>query len=74
MTRNLDRRIEVTCPIYDKDIKDELRDMINFQLRDNIKGRIINTAQDNPYVRSDSQPPLQSQVELYNYYHDKLKS
>lgn len=74
MPRNLDRRIEITCPIYDKDIKDEIRTMINLQLKDNVKCRIINTAQDNPYVKSDSQPPLQSQVELYKYYHEKLKS
>ena len=74
MTRNLDRRIEITCPIYDKDIKDEIREMINLQLKDNVKSRIINTAQDNPYVRSDSQPPLQSQAELYKFYHRELKT
>jgi polyphosphate kinase len=74
MTRNLDRRIEITCPIYDKDIKDEIREMINLQLKDNVKSRIINTTQDNPYVKSDSQPPLRSQAELYKYYHEKLKT
>lgn len=74
MTRNLDRRIEITCPIYDKDIKDEIREMINLQLKDNVKSRIINTAQDNPYVRSDSQPPFQSQAELYKFYHKELKT
>ena len=74
MTRNLDRRIEITCPIYDEDIKDEIREMINLQLKDNVKSRIINTAQDNPYVRSDSQQPLQSQDELYKFYHKELKS
>ena len=36
MTRNLDRRIEITCPIYDEDIKDEIREMINLQLKDNV--------------------------------------
>ena len=74
MTRNLDRRIEITCPIYDEDIKDEIREMINLQLKDNVKSRIINTAQDNHYVRSDSQQPLQSQDELYKFYHKELKS
>lgn len=74
MPRNLDRRIEITCPIYDRDIQDEIREMINLQLKDNVKARIINTAQDNPYVKPDSQPPLRSQAELYKFYHSKLKS
>lgn len=74
MPRNLDRRIEITCPIYDRDIQDEIREMINIQLKDNVKARIINTTQDNPYVKSDSQPALRSQAELYKFYHSKLKS
>lgn len=74
MTRNLDRRIEITCPIYDKEIKDEIHEMINLQLRDNVKSRIINTVQDNPYVKSDSEPALRSQAELYKYYHNRVKA
>jgi polyphosphate kinase len=73
MTRNLDRRIEITCPIYDKDIQQELKDMINIQLKDNIKTRIINEKQDNPYLKSNSQRKLRSQIALYNYYKNKLK-
>lgn len=73
MTRNLDRRIEITCPIYDKDIKKELRDMIEFQLKDNTKSRKLNIAQDNPYVKSDLQQPFRSQIELHKYYSDILK-
>jgi len=74
MTRNLDRRIEITCPIYDKDIQQELKDMINIQLKDNIKARIINEKQDNPYLKSNSTRKLRSQVALYKYYQNKLKS
>ncbi len=74
MTRNLDRRIEITCPIYDKDIKNEIRNMIELQLKDNTKARIINIHQDNPYVKSDTQPPIRSQEELYKYYFDQFKS
>ncbi|MFO7657850.1 MAG: polyphosphate kinase 1 [Bacteroidales bacterium] len=73
MTRNLDRRIEITCPIYDKGIKKELKDMVEFQLSDNSKSRIINIAQDNPYVKSGSLPQTRSQVELHNYYEDMVK-
>ena len=73
MTRNLDRRIEITCPIYDKVIQQELKDLINVQLKDNVKSRIINEEQDNPYLKSDSEEKLRSQVVLYKYYQDKLK-
>ena len=73
MTRNLDRRIEITCPIYDKGIQQELKDLINVQLKDNVKSRIINEEQDNPYLKSDSEEKLRSQVVLYKYYQDKLK-
>ncbi len=74
MTRNLDRRIEITCPIYDKDIQHEIRDMIDIQLIDNTKARIINVNQDNPYVGNHSEEKIRSQLELYKYYMDKLKS
>jgi polyphosphate kinase len=73
MTRNLDRRIEITCPIYDKDIQQELKDMINIQLKDNVKARIINEKQDNPYLKSNTKKKLRSQVKLYKYYQNKLK-
>jgi polyphosphate kinase len=74
MTRNLDRRIEITCPIYDKDIQQELKNMIKIQLKDNVKARIINEKQDNPYLKSNSKRTLRSQVALYKYYQNKLKS
>ena len=73
MVRNLDRRIEVTCPIYDTEIKQELKDLINIQLKDNVKARIINEEQDNIYLKSDSRSKLRSQIELYKYYKNKLK-
>ena len=74
MPRNLDRRIEITCPIYDKDIKQEIRNMINLQLLDNTKARVINVHQDNNYVQSDGEDPIRSQEELYKYYFELFKS
>jgi polyphosphate kinase len=73
MVRNLDRRIEVTCPIYDREIQKELKDLINIQLNDNVKARIINEEQDNMYLTSKSKRKLRSQIELYKYYLNKLK-
>jgi polyphosphate kinase len=72
MTRNLDRRIEVACPIFDKDVQLELRRMIELQMKDNVKARIINAVQDNPYVMPEGRTLIRSQVELYKYYSNQL--
>jgi len=74
MTRNLDRRIEVACPIYDKDVQREIRDMVEIQLKDNVKARIINTTQENVYVSSDGTDRIRSQFELYHYYKNKWQT
>jgi len=74
MTRNLDRRIEVACPIYDKDVQREIREMIDLQLKDNVKARIINSTQDNMYVTSDDSEKIRSQFELYHYYKNKWQT
>ncbi len=47
MNRNLDHRIEVAFPIYDKEIREELRHIMNIQLADNTKARVLNKRQDN---------------------------
>jgi polyphosphate kinase len=74
MTRNLDRRIEVACPIYDKDVQREIRQMIDLQMKDNVKARIINSTQDNMYVQSDGAEKIRSQFELYHYYKNKWQT
>ena len=73
MTRNLDFRVEVGCPIYDEDIKQELADTFDISWRDNLKARVFSEKQDNAY-RKIKQPELRSQFELYEYYKDKLES
>ena len=72
MVRNLDHRIEVACPIFDKDIQKELADILNIQLAENVKGRILDNEQSNKYVqRSEVAPVVRSQVAIYNYLRDK---
>jgi len=66
MIRNLDYRIEVTSPVYDPKLKHELRKIIDLQLSDNVKTRIINDTQDNQYKRSVSGKKINSQIELYH--------
>jgi polyphosphate kinase len=72
MVRNLDHRIEAACPIYDKNIKNELIDILNIQLAENVKGRILDNEQNNFYVqREDGKPELRSQVAIYKYLRNK---
>ena len=71
MTRNLDRRVEVSCPIYDESIKKELMETFAICWNDNVKARILNGTQDNSYVSND-QELNRSQVTLYEYYKNRL--
>jgi polyphosphate kinase len=66
MPRNLDHRIEVTCPIFDKNIKLELRKIFDIQWEDNVKARIFDESQSNEFVKCQGKNN-QSQIEVYNY-------
>ncbi len=67
MLRNIDHRIEVACPILDKDLKKELIDIINIQLHDNIKARILDNDLSNQYVNPRNMKKVRSQIEIFNY-------
>ncbi len=71
MTRNLDGRVEVTCPIYDPDIKQELIDVFNIGWRGNVKARFHSANLDNKYRVRGQDPVFRAQLETYNYYHKK---
>lgn len=73
MSRNLDSRVEVTCPIYDKDIQKELIDNFNTGWKGNVKARIHSENLDNKYRIRGSKPVFRAQVETYNYYRDKIE-
>jgi len=72
MSRNLDTRVEIACPIYDLDIQKELQDTFDICWKDNVKARVISAKQDNAY-RVNDLPPFRSQNETYNYYLNKLE-
>jgi polyphosphate kinase len=72
MVRNLDRRIEVTCPVYDPEIKRELIQMLNIQLKDNVKARLINEVQDNKYVQNNHKR-VRAQDAFYYYLKHRKK-
>ncbi|SFU42755.1 polyphosphate kinase [Pustulibacterium marinum] len=67
MTRNIENRVEVSCPIYDESIKHELLDTFEICWSDNVKARIISEKQDNAY-RVNDLPKVRSQFATYEYY------
>ncbi|HLP63679.1 polyphosphate kinase 1 [Flavobacterium sp.] len=73
MTRNLDGRVEVTCPIYDPDIKQHLIDNFNVGWKGNVKARYHSEKLDNKYrVRKENEPVFRAQLETYNFYKNSL--
>jgi polyphosphate kinase len=73
MTRNIDHRVEVSCPIYDQDIKQELLDTFNICWSDNVKARVFSEMQDNAY-RKNELIKVRSQLATYDYYLDRLSN
>ena len=72
MIRNLDHRVEAAVPVTDAAIKQELKDIIHIQLRDNVKARILNNDLSNNYVPSAGKKKVRSQIEMYHYLHSKI--
>lgn len=72
MIRNLDHRVEAACPITDPDIQQELEDILNIQLAETVKGRILDNEQRNAYVlKQPGQQDTRSQETIYNYLQRK---
>jgi polyphosphate kinase len=71
MVRNLDHRVEATCPILDTNIKKVLKNILEIQLSDNVKARILDNELTNRYVRDGRHKKIRSQLEIYNYLHQK---
>ena len=67
MTRNLDQRIEVAIPVYDKAIQQELKTIVEFGLKDNVQARICDGSGENRIKTSD-EPVFRSQYELMEHY------
>ncbi|MDR6844400.1 polyphosphate kinase 1 [Flavobacterium granuli] len=73
MTRNIDARVEVTCPIYDQEIKNELIDNFDIGWKGNVKARFHSYKLDNKYrIRGDN-PIFRAQLETYKYYQRKVE-
>ena len=74
MTRNLDGRVEVTCPIYDEEIKKQIIDTFNIGWKGNVKARYHSERFENKYrARAEGEPVFRAQHETYNYYKERLE-
>ena len=71
MTRNLSYRVETTFPIYDPVIHQKVMTIINLQLADNTKARLLSDQQGNSY-RGGGSIRRQSQEETYLYLKRQL--
>ncbi|MDP2335688.1 MAG: polyphosphate kinase 1 [Bacteroidota bacterium] len=67
MTRNLDRRIEVACPIYSPEIRAELKELLRIQLHDNSKSRILDSELSNKYNNQNNGQRFRAQVDYHTY-------
>lgn len=65
MPRNLNRRIEVACPVFDEEIRNELKEMLNIQLKDNSKARILDAVLQNSYNRGNGEQIYRAQEDYY---------
>jgi polyphosphate kinase len=71
MTRNMDYRIEVGCPVYDENAKQMLVDLLELQFQDTLKARIIDAEQTNAYVKRGNRKNLRSQIQTHQYLTQK---
>ena len=67
MTRNMDYRIEVGCPVYDEDAKQMIVELLELQFKDTLKARVVDAEQTNKYVKRGNRRKLRSQIETHQY-------
>ncbi|MDA8739054.1 polyphosphate kinase 1 [Luminiphilus sp.] len=68
MTRNIDSRVEVICPVTDEAAQTLLQDVLDQQWNDNSKARMIDSKQGNEMVASSGRATLvRSQETIHRY-------
>lgn len=73
MMRNLNYRIEMAFPVYNRDIKKTILEIIRFQLKDNVKARILDAQFTNTYRQNNHDLAIRSQIESYFLYKRQLE-
>ena len=72
MTRNIDERVEVSCPVYDDEIKQQFLDIFETYWKGNVKVRIHEQSLSNRYRNQDGEK-FRAQFEMYKYYENQLE-
>ena len=71
MTRNIEKRVEVACPIYQEDLKNQILDTLYISDNDNVKTRLINHNSQNKFEKN-SKKIIRSQLDTYSYFKKNL--
>jgi len=71
MSRNFEHRVEVGFPVLDEEVRQEIRDIIEFQLQDNVKARDITKTNNNKYHKNRLSTKIRAQLQTYNYLKNK---
>ena len=74
MQRNLDNRVEVYTPVYDPEFQKQLKTVIEFGLKDNVKARIVDGSGKNELNTTSDETSFRSQEELYNFYKNNYEA
>lgn len=67
MKRNLNRRVELLVPVYNEKIKKELLDILQIQLNDNTKARILGENLYDWKLPDQRRKKIRAQIDIYNY-------
>ncbi|MEQ9300394.1 MAG: polyphosphate kinase 1 [Cyclobacteriaceae bacterium] len=72
MKRNLYRRVEVTFPVYDGELRAEIMKILDLQLRDNCKAVTLDAEHNNlPVQRKDEEILVRAQTDTYSWIRRK---
>jgi polyphosphate kinase len=74
MIRNIDNRVEVATPVYDKNIQRELKTFMELQFQDNIKARILDKDQKNRIRRTEIKKVSRAQDDIYEFLKKELET
>ncbi|WMC09590.1 polyphosphate kinase 1 [Oceanimonas pelagia] len=67
MTRNMDFRVEVATPVLEPELRRRIMDLLELQLNDTTKARVLDAAQSNRYVKRGNRRKVRSQTATYDY-------
>jgi polyphosphate kinase len=65
MPRNLDHRVEIAFPVLAPTLRSQIRQILDTQLADNVKARLILSDGRSEHVKPDGETPVRSQERLY---------